>query len=150
MQLPSLVTSVPDLHTARILAAAGVSYIAFHQHIKNLEDIITWLEGPQTGVEMIDPDQSVPATDFLIMPAGWYDLFSFSGRTIFWKIDGDGFNQGDMIISRGGLMTATGMKEGRRFYHYSDYCGSEDETAKAWLDYEEDLSLFEELFLKEK
>lgn len=147
MQIPSLVTSVPDLHTARILAAAGVPYIAFHQKVKNLEEIKPWLEGPRTGMEMKDPDQSLPATDFLIMPASWYDLFSFSGRTIFWKTGDEHFYLGDVVLEKGTLFTPGDNPAGRRFCHYSDYRGPGEENSDTWLDYEEDFNLFESLFL---
>ena len=147
MQIPSLVTSVPDLHTARILAAAGIPYIAFHQQIRNLEEIKPWLEGPRTGIEMKDPDQSLPASDFLIMPASWYDLFSFSGRTIFWKTGDGNFDKGDLVLSRGVLFTPGSETVGRRFYHYADYRDERGVNSAAWLDYEEDFNLFEALFL---
>ncbi len=148
MYLPDLITSVPDLQTARILAAAGVDYIAFHQNIENLEEIKPWLEGPQIGVEITDPELSLPNADFLIMPLQWYDLFSFSNRPILWKTDGDTEKTSEnLLIAKGGTMEETELTIGIRFYHYSDYTGSEAVTAKSWLDYKDDLSLFEELFL---
>lgn len=148
MYLPDLITSVPDLQTARILAAAGVDYIAFHQNIENLEDIKPWLEGPQIGVEITDPDLSLPNADFLIMPLQWYELFSFSNRPILWKTDEDtGLTSDNLLVTKGGITNETEPAAGIRFYHYSDYTGAEVVTAKAWLDYKEDLSLFEELFL---
>lgn len=148
MYLPDLITSVPDLQTARILAAAGVEYIAFHQNIENLEDIKTWLEGPQIGVEIIDPDLSLPNADFLIMPIQWYDLFSFSNRPILWKTEGDTVHTSEnLLFVKGSIMEESEPTGGIRFYHYSDYTDSESVTAKSWLDYQDDLSLFEELFL---
>lgn len=150
MYLPDLITSVPDLHTARILAAAGVDYIAFHQNIENLEEIRPWLEGPQIGVEITDPDLSLPNADFLIMPVEWYDLFSFSARPILWKVGVQllpNRPRGNIIFARDNPMNETEMDEGIHFYHHSDFTGSESVTAKAWLDYKEDLVLFEKLFL---
>jgi|GEM_PF-1246669 len=189
MYLPDLITSVPDLQTARILAAAGVDYIAFHQNIENLEEIKPWLQGPQIGVEITNPDLSLPGADFLIMPLEWFDQFSFSGRPILWKAEGDTvqtsenllFTRGsimnetepttgmqfsfsgrpilwkaegdtvqtseNLLFTRGSIMNETEPTTGMQFYHYADYISSKSVTAKAWLDYKEDLSLFEELFL---
>jgi len=147
MYLPDLITSVPDLQTARILAAAGVDYIAFHQNIENLEEIKPWLEGPQIGVEITDPDLSLPNADFLIMPLQWYDLFSFSNRPILWKTDGDtGQTSENLLFVKGSIMEVSEPMGGIRFYHYSDFTDSEV-TTKSWLDYKDDLVLFEKLFL---
>ncbi|MDZ4707661.1 MAG: hypothetical protein SH818_04595 [Saprospiraceae bacterium] len=148
MYLPDLITSVPDLQTARILAAAGVDYIAFHQNIENLEEIKPWLQGPQIGVEITNPDLSLPGVDFLIMPLEWFDQFSFSGRPILWKAEGDTVQTSEnLLFTRGSIMNETEPTTGMQFYHYADYISSKSVTAKAWLDYKEDLSLFEELFL---
>jgi hypothetical protein len=148
MYLPDLITSVPDLQTARILAAAGVDYIAFHQNIENLEEIKPWLEGPQIGVEITDPDLSLPNADFLIMPLQWYDLFSFSNRPILWKTEENTVQTSEnLLFVKGSRMEESEPTAGIRFYHYSDYTDSEAITAKSWLDYKDDLVLFEKLFL---
>jgi len=150
MHLPDLVTSVPDLHTARILAAAGVGYIAFKQQIQTLSEIRPWLEGPEIGIEIVDMDTPIILADFLILPMEWYELYSFSDKRIFWKTDDPGKDEPDgMIYLKGIIKSVIEAKQGTPFLHYKDLYSQKDQPVKTWIDYEADLLLFESLFLSE-
>lgn len=146
MYLPDLIMSVSDLQTARILAAAGVSYISFHQYIENLDEIKPWLEGPLIGVQIADPDQSLPTADFLIMPEEWYDLFSFSGRKIFWKGNSGLMSQEPEVITILNKAIENPVSDTGNFFHYTRTLGIK-ENILTWIDFEEDQALFEKLFL---
>lgn len=146
MQLPSLVTSVPDLHTARILAAAGVKYIAFRPGTQNLGDIMQWLEGPQTGLEVLEAESQIPAADFLIIPYELYDQYAFSDKRIFWKTDQSMIYQEDgMIYLKGAIDEESPDQPGLRFYHYAEGMGKAGELT--WMDMEEDSVWYEKLFV---
>lgn len=144
MQLPSLVTSVPDLHTARILAAAGVPYLVFRQDTENLADLIQWLEGPRIGVEIADPETIVPRVDFLLIPLEFYDRFAFVEKPIFWKTgntgavfpDGMVYTRHDVHSARDGVMC---------FYPYTGMPTGND--LPTWLNCREDKAMLEALFL---
>lgn len=146
MQLPSLVTSVPDLHTARILAAAGVKYIAFSSGTQNLGDIIQWLEGPQVGLEILEAESRISAVDFLIVPYELHDQYAFSDKRIFWKTDQSAIYREDGMIYLKGAMSGTSPdKTGLRFYHYADCMGKAVEWS--WMDRDEDTGWYEKLFV---
>lgn len=144
MQLPSLVTSVPDLHTARILAASGVPYLVFSLDTENLADLIQWLEGPRIGVEIADPEAIVPRADFLLIPLEFYDRFAFVEKPVFWKTEDTGaafpdgmvYTRYDVGSARDGVMC---------FYPYADMPIGND--LHTWLDCREDKALLEALFL---
>lgn len=142
--MPSLVTSVPDLHIARILAAAGVPYLVFRQDTENLADLIQWLEGPRIGVEIADPEETVPQADFLLIPLEFYDRFAFVEKPVFWKTgdttaafpDGMLYTRYDVHSARDGMMC---------FYPYAGMATGND--LPTWLNCREDKALLEALFL---
>lgn len=146
MQLPSLVTSVPDLQIARILAAAGAQYIAFDQSMDQLSEISQWLEGPQTGVEIDDPNHPVPQVDFLIVPIILFEQFAFFEKKIFWKSKLTDIDEpAGMIFIREAGYSGPENGTGACFYHYSDR--PDNRNKLTWIDYKKDQLLFEKIFI---
>ncbi|MBK8282304.1 MAG: hypothetical protein IPK94_19755 [Saprospiraceae bacterium] len=142
MESVSLVTSVPDLHTARICAAAGVPMISLVQTHPNLIEIRDWLEGTEVFVQITDPDLPLPLVDHLIIPFEWYDAFSFIDKKVFWIT-------ADQMISRPDGMIYTSLYQnppptGQDLKLFPYYEGS---LCAVWLDYQSDYKSFERLFL---
>ena len=143
-----LVTSVPDLHTARILASAGVSYISFAQTITNLNEIVAWIEGPEVFVQMTDPDLPIPQVNGLIIPEIWYDQFSFMNKKIFWMTDRiDIHIPLDAIYTDRHMIPFPKHEFFKTFYHYTILHNPDASGNLSWIDFDEDLNLFERLFL---
>jgi hypothetical protein len=146
--LVDLVTSVPDLHTARILASGGVSYISFLQTNPNLNEIIPWIEGPEIFVQLINPDWPVPPVQGLIIPYEWYDQFSFMNKKIFWSTDHAELPESAGIIYNDREITPIPKNpNAKTFYHYSIKIKYNPQDIYTWIDFDQDLTLFENLFL---
>ncbi len=143
-----LVTSVPDLHTARILASAGVSYISFLQTNAQLNEIIPWIEGPEIFVQLTDQDLPVPRVRGLIIPYTWYNLYSFMDKKVFWITDQVEQNiSSDMIYTNRNVSPFPEHEFYKSFYHYTIINEQNIIGNLSWIDFEDDLSLFERLFL---
>lgn len=142
-----LVTSVPDLHTARILAAAGVPYISFLQTTPNLSEIFSWIEGPEIAVQVTDVNLPLPMVNKLIIPYAWYDQFSFMEKSIWWLTDGPSVYKPDgMIYTHVDILAYNESASQLCFYPYRNAIDDND-NMKTWLDYTNDADLFETLFL---
>lgn len=143
-----LVTSVPDLHTARILASAGVSYISFLQSNSQLNEIIPWIEGPEIFVQLTDHDLPVPRIHGLIIPYTWYDQYSFMDKKIFWITDrAEQDISSDIIYTNRNITPFPKDEFYKSFYHYTIINEQDINDNLCWIDFEDDLSLFERLFL---
>jgi hypothetical protein len=141
----ALVTSVPDLHTARILASAGVPYISFQQEINNLPDIQAWLEGPEIGIQIENPELSLPQVDFLIVKDSDYDLYSFSGKKIFWLTT-------DVHWTKpyGALLNVSPPVDHLQVTVFNKYAAQfedVDHSFRFWLDCIDDATSFDRIFL---
>jgi hypothetical protein len=143
-----LVTSVPELHTARILAAAGVPYISFLQTTPNLNEIISWIEGPEVLVQVIDLNLAIPQVNHLIIPYAWYDQFYFMEKSIWWITDDALVSKPDGMIYTDAVALPTNESASHLcFYPYRNAIQVND-NIKTWLDFNKDSELFEALFLE--
>jgi hypothetical protein len=124
----SLILSVPDLQAARILAAAGIPQIALLQTNNHISEIRSWLEGTQVGVQINDPDASIPQADFLVIPIRYFDQLSFVNQKIYWQ------GEYDEITNKDGQLI---------FLPYA----IENEVVASFLDWERHADKIEELFL---
>lgn len=124
----SLVLSVPDLHSARILAAAGVPQIALLQSNPNFVEIKSWLQGVAVGAQITDPNASIPQADFLVIPKKYFDQFSFMDGRVYWLGD-----QGEIIDKLDNLI----------FLPFA----IENEIVSSWLDWTLHFEKIEEMFL---
>ena len=59
-----LVTSVPDLQSARMLAAANIPLICLSPEVNNAAEIKSWIEGSQIGIELKDAESIIQPVDF--------------------------------------------------------------------------------------
>lgn len=142
-----LVTSVPNLHIARILAAAGVPYISFLQNTPNLTEIIAWIEGPEIFVQLIDTDLPIPPVDNLIIPYSWFDQFSFVDKRTWWMTDDASVDIPDgMIYTTIDLSYANESKTNLCLYPCHHAIARQNKR-KIWIDYEKDADIFEVTFL---
>jgi hypothetical protein len=144
-----LVTSVPDLHTARILASAGIPYISFKQNISNLNEIISWIEGPEVFIQIIDHDLPIPQVDGLIIDHAWYEQYSFMDKKILWLTQRGDLSIADgMIYMPGVIQVNTIAPQYPQFFHASISQMKHIQSTMYWLDYEQDQALFDQIFLE--
>ena len=149
MKSVDLVTSVPDLHTARILASAGIPFISFKQNVSNLSEIISWIEGPEVFVQIIDPDLPIPQIGGLIIAYDWYEQYSFINKKILWLSYRSDVSIADGMIYADSIIHVKTIDPNHvQFYHYSFSNHENNHPTKYWLDYERDQALFDQLFLQ--
>lgn len=122
----SLVVSVPDLQSARMLAAAGVPKISLLADNPHFNEIKSWLAGIQVGASISYAEQTIPPADFLIIPIELIDQYSFVDKKIYWVKDGQ-------------LSDVHGNIELLPYAH-------ENENFPSWLDYEKHQELISDLF----
>lgn len=142
MESVSLVTSVPDLHIARICAAAGVPMISIDQTHPNLFEIRDWLEGTEVFVQITDPELPLPLTDHLIIPFKWHDAFSFIDKKVLWITDDQTIYRPDGMIYTGLYQDPSPASKDFKLFPYH-----EGSLFASWLDYQSDYPIFEKLFL---
>ncbi len=146
MPLITLVTSVPDLHMARILAAARVPLISFLQNTNHLNEIKSWLAGPEIGVQIEDHELPLPQVDFLIIHDINYEQYAHVDKKIYWKTK-------DATWDRpyAGIFDATFAMpiENRKVITFNKYIegNKNSEQSLYWIDYIEDAVIFEQIFL---
>lgn len=123
----SLILSVPDLQSARILAAAGVPQISLLQSNEHVSEIKSWLEGTKVGVQIKDIGKTFPQADFYIISEE-YQSFGFIDTLTYWQ-----GKDGELNDQNGNLL----------FLPYA----IENEILASWLDWEIHYDVIEELFL---
>ncbi len=128
-----LVTSVPDLHTARILAAAGVPNIALSQDHPHFADIRSWLEGTKVGAMISEPESIIPQADFLVIPMAYFDQLSFLDHVKYWIKENK-----SIVLDPGGF-----NKDELNAFPSTPYFNKQDNGQKVWFDFEKNPELLE-------